>query len=376
MAGKRDYYEVLGVRKDADDEEIKRAYRQLALKYHPDRNVGDEEAAERFKEAAEAYEVLRDPAKRSRYDRYGHAGLDGAGMPHFRDAQSIFDLFGDLFGDVFGGGGRGRRGPQPGRDLQVTVEVELTEAYEGVTKTITIPREENCTECGGTGCRKGASPKTCSRCNGHGVTVQSQGFFRMQQTCRGCGGTGVIISDPCGACRGQGRVVAKRTLEVRLPPGVDTGTRVRLAGEGEAGEPGAPRGDLHCVVRCREHALFQREGSHLICRVPVTFSQAALGAEIEIPTLAGKLRHPIPRGIQSGEVIRIEGKGMPSLRGGRPGDLLAQIVVETPRSLSKRQEELFRELAKLDHKHVSPERQSFLDKLKSFFGSTSEEQSN
>ena len=367
MAGKRDYYEVLGVRKDADDETIKRAYRKLAMQFHPDRNVGDTEAEEKFKEAAEAYEILRDPDKRQRYDRYGHAGLEGMGAPHFSDAQSVFDLFGDLFGDFFGGGGRRGHGPQGGRDLQIAIELDLAEAARGTTKSITIPREENCTECSGTGAKRGTRPATCRRCNGHGVVLQNQGFFRMQQTCRACGGRGVVITDPCATCHGNGRVVARRTLEVAIPPGVDTGTRIRHSGEGEAGDPGGPRGDLYCVLRVREHPFFQRDGVNLICQVPITFSQAALGGAIEVPTLDGAITHALKSGLQSGEVVRIPGQGMPSLRGGRKGDLLVQVVVETPRNLTKRQEELFRELAELEHKHVSAQRKSFFEKLRTLF---------
>jgi molecular chaperone DnaJ len=362
---KRDYYEILGLRKDADAEEIKRAYRRLAMEYHPDRNVGDASAEEKFKEAAEAYEVLHDPEKRQRYDRYGHAGLEGMNVPHFNNAQSVFDLFGDLFGDFFGQ--RSRHGPHAGRDLQVTIDIELLDAARGTNKTITISREELCGECSGSGCRKGSQPSTCRHCNGRGVVLHNQGFFRVQQTCRGCGGRGVVITNPCPECTGQGRVTARRTLEVAIPVGVDSGNRIRLSGEGEAGEPGAPRGDLYCLIRVREHPFFQRDGNHLICQVPVTCSQAALGGEIELPTLNGTITHSLKRGIQSGEVVRITGKGMPSLRGGRMGDLLMQVIVETPRNLTKRQEELFRELAEIDKKHVSPQRKSFLEKLKEFF---------
>jgi molecular chaperone DnaJ len=369
MAGKRDYYDVLGVRRDAEEEEIKRAYRRLAMQFHPDRNVGNPEAEEKFKEAAEAYEVLRDPGKRQSYDRYGHAGLEGMNVPHFNDAQSVFDLFGDLFGDFFGQ--RRRRGPQAGRDLQVTVEVELAEAARGLSKSITVPREELCGECSGKGSRRGTQPARCRNCGGQGVVNLRQGFFQIQQTCRGCGGSGYVITDPCPTCRGNGRVVARRNLDVAIPPGVDTGTRIRLSGEGEAGDPGAPRGDLYCLIRVREHPLFQRDGNNLICQVPITFSQAALGGDIEVPTLAGAMNHRLKRGIQSGEVIRIPGKGMPSLRGGRPGDLLVAVVVETPHHLTKRQEELFRELAEIDQSHVSPERKSFLEKVRSFFATES-----
>jgi molecular chaperone DnaJ len=367
MASKRDYYETLGVSRDADDEEIKKAYRRLAMQYHPDRNVGDQEAEEKFKEAAEAYEVLRDPAKRQRYDRYGHAGLEGMGVHHFDDAEAVFNLFGDLFGDFFGP--RGRRGPFAGRDLQTAVELDLIEAYRGTVKTVTITRAETCTQCTGSGSRPGSQPKPCRRCRGQGVLLMRVGFLpiQQQQTCPDCHGRGVLVTDPCPECRGQGRVNARRSLDVTIPAGVDTGMRVRLTGEGEAGEPGAPAGDLYVLIRIREHALFQREDQHLICQVPITFSQAALGGDIEIPTLDGPLPHSLKRGVQSGEVLRVSGKGMPGVRGGRRGDLHVQLVVETPRHLSKRQEELFRELAELERANVSPQRKSFLEKLRDFF---------
>ncbi|MFL5243922.1 MAG: molecular chaperone DnaJ [Gemmataceae bacterium] len=367
MASKRDYYEVLGVGKEADLEEIKRAYRKLAMQYHPDRNVGDKEAEEKFKEAAEAYDVLHDHEKRQRYDRYGHAGLNGLGGPNFNDAGSIFDLFGDIFGDFFGQQRGGRSGPQGGRDLQVSLEIDLIEAARGTRKSITIPREENCPDCAGQGYRKGTKPANCRRCGGQGVVLINQGFFRMQQTCSGCGGRGIIITDPCPTCHGGGRIEARRTLEIDVPPGVDTGTRIRISGEGEAGSPRAPRGDLYCLLRVREHPFFQRDGNHLVCQVPITFSQAALGGEIDVPTLDGAIKHAIKRGMQSGEVVRIAGRGMPNVRGGRTGDLLVQVVVETPRNLTKRQEELLRELAELDKSHVSAQRKSFLEKLRDFF---------
>ncbi len=371
MAGtKRDYYEILGVSRDVGDEDIKRAYRKLAFEYHPDRNAGDETAAEKFKEATEAFEVLRDPDKRARYDRYGHAGLGGAEMPDF-DPRSVFqDLFGGglggIFGDLFGGGRRA--GPQPGRDLQVGLEIDLVEAARGVTKTLTIPREENCPECAGSGAKRGTRPSECRRCRGQGVVLMSQGIFRLQQTCPGCGGRGSVITDPCGKCHGHGRVTVQRSVAVHVRAGVDNGDRLRVSGEGEAGDPGAPRGDLYCVIRVREHPLFHRDGANLICQVPVTISQAALGAEIEVPTLSGPIKHTLKRGTQAGEVVRIAGRGLPNLRaGGRVGDLLVQVLVLTPRNLTKRQEELFRELAEIDQKHVAPERKSFLDKLKEFF---------
>jgi molecular chaperone DnaJ len=371
MAGtKRDFYEVLGVVREAGDGDIKVAYRKLAFELHPDRNPGDEEAASRFKEVTEAFEVLRDPNKRARYDRYGHAGLNGIDAPDF-DPRSVFqDLFGGIFGDLFGGGRRG--GPQPGRDLQVGLEIDLVEAARGTTKTLTIPREENCPDCGGSGAKRGTRPAECRRCRGQGVVLLSQGIFRLQQTCPGCGGRGSVVTDPCGNCHGHGRVQVTRRVEVAVPAGVDNGMRVVVRGEGEAGELGAPRGDLYCVIRVREHSLFRREGPSLICQVPVTISQAALGAEIEVPTLDGPIKHTLKRGTQGGDVVRVAGRGMPIPRSdgrpsGRSGDLLVQVIVETPRNLTKRQEELFRELAEIDQKNVSPERKSFLEKLKEFF---------
>jgi molecular chaperone DnaJ len=369
MAGKRDYYEVLGVSREADEEEIKRAYRKLAFDNHPDRNAGDKQAEERFKEATEAFEILRDPDKRERYNRFGHAGVDGLNAGAYRDPRSVFEnFFGGVFGDVFGDLFGGRGGPQAGRDLQVGIEIDLAEAAHGTKKTITLPREENCPECGGCGCRRGTQPVACRRCHGQGVVIMSQGFFRLQQPCPGCGGRGNIVRDPCPRCRGEGRVEVRRTIEVHIRAGVDTGDRMRLSGEGEAGATGTPRGDLYCVVKVREHPFFRRDGPHLICQVPITFSQAALGGELEIPTLDGPITCTLKRGTQPGEVVRIAGKGIPDLRvRGRCGDLLVQVMIEVPRALTKRQEELLRELAEIDQKHVSQQRKSFLEMLKEFF---------
>jgi molecular chaperone DnaJ len=364
MAGKRDYYEVLGVTRDADDDTLKKAYRKLAMQYHPDRNVGDHEAEAKFKEATEAYEVLRDPPKRQLYDRYGHQGLEGVAMPNF-GGESVMDLFGELFGGVFAGG---RRGPRGGRDLQMTVEIDLVEAFRGVRKEIRVPREETCSDCGGSGARCGTQPAACRRCGGRGVVLQGQGFFRIQQTCGSCGGRGVVIPDPCPKCRGNGTVEVERELTVHIPPGVDNDVSIRLPGEGEAGDPGAPPGDLFCVIRVRKHALFVRHGQDLHCEVPVTFSQAALGSAIDVPTLDGRfITHNLRRGTQGGEELRIPGRGMPHLRGGRHGNLVVHVRVVTPRNLSKRQEELLRELDELEGKHVSPERKSFLDRVREFF---------
>jgi molecular chaperone DnaJ len=369
MASKRCYYEVLEVSREADEDTIKTSYRRLAMKYHPDRNPGDQEAEIKFKEAAEAYEVLRDPEKRQRYNRYGHAGLEGMNMPNFGNGDSVMDLFGELFGGVFGNqAGRGRRGPQSGRDLQVGVEIDLVEAYRGVNKTIVIPRAETCADCSGDGCKKGTKPSTCRRCAGHGVVIQGQGFFRIQQTCSGCGGRGVIITDPCQTCRGAGRVVRDRELSVPIPQGIESGQDMRITGEGEAGGPGAPYGDLYLRIKVKKHPLFARDEQDLHCQMPITFSQAALGAALEVPTLEGKyVTHNLKRGTQNGDEVRIAGKGMPRLQGGRHGDLVLHIQVVTPRNLTKRQEELFRELGEIEGKQVSPERKSFLDRVRDFF---------
>jgi molecular chaperone DnaJ len=362
MGSKRDYYEVLGVGKDADDDSLKKAYRRLAMQFHPDRNVGDPEAEVKFKEAAEAYEVLRDPHKRQRYDRYGHAGLEGM-TPDF-SGGSVMDLFNEFFGGVFGG----RRGPQSGHDLQIGIEIDLGDAYRGTHKTLTVPRQERCSDCAGSGARPGTRPATCRRCNGHGVVIQGHGFFRIQQTCNGCGGRGAVITDPCHTCRGNGMVRVERTIQVSIPAGVDNDMSIRLAGEGEGGEPGAPPGDLYCVIRVRKHPLFVRQGNDLHCEVPITFSQAALGSAIEVPTLDGKpVTQALKRGAQSGDQMRVHGKGMPQVRGGRAGDLVVHLRVETPRQLTKRQEELFRELAEIERNNVSPERKSWLDRVRDFF---------
>ncbi|MFO0865765.1 MAG: molecular chaperone DnaJ [Gemmataceae bacterium] len=374
MTEKRDYYEVLGVAKSVGDEELKKAYRTLAMKFHPDRNVGDEEAAVKFKEAAEAYAVLSDGEKRQVYDRYGHAGLNGAGGFGGFNSDDLAEGLGGIFEQLFGGGGgrQRRRGPQAGDDLGLRMEIELTEAYRGIRRTITVPRQEVCNECSGSGCRKGSKPSTCKTCNGQGVQVMSQGFFRVQQTCRSCGGKGKIIADPCVQCRGEGKVKVRRNLDIQVPAGAFSGFRFKIPGEGEAGDPGAPRGDLIIEVQVAEHNLFRREGDHLICQVPITFSQAALGGDVEIPTMDGKHIHRLDAGAQGNDVVRIAAKGMPSLRTGRRGDLLVVLQVETPKTLTKRQEELFRELAEIDAKHVSPHRKSFFEKIRDFFAGSEE----
>jgi molecular chaperone DnaJ len=363
MAGKRDFYEVLGLAKDADDDALKKAYRRLAMQHHPDRNPGDPNADALFKEAAEAFEVLRDPQKRARYDRYGHAGLEGVAGHDFHNVESIFDIFGDIFG-----GGHRRRGPRAGSDLQLTLEIDLLEAYRGIKRDLKIPRNERCGTCGGSGARPGSQPATCKRCNGQGVVIQGQGFFRVQQTCGACRGQGTVITDPCKTCRGQGAVQVERDVVLTIPPGIDDGNTMIVRGEGESGDPCAPAGDLHCIIRVRPHPLFVRQATELHCEVPIAFSQAALGGPLEVPTLEGKyVNATLQRGSQGGDEIRLPGKGMPNVRGGRTGDLVVHLRVVTPSNLTKRQEELFRELADLDGKHVSPERKSFLERVKAFF---------
>jgi len=367
MAQQRCFYETLSVERTASAEEIKKAYRSLAMKYHPDRNAGDDEAAHKFKEVAEAYAVLSDTEKRQVYDRYGHAGLSGMGMPDMSSAESVQDIFGELFGGIFGGGGRRRRGPRSGNSLHLVLDITLAEAARGVTKTVTVPRKETCPDCSGSGAKPGTRTSQCKQCNGQGVVLTNQGFFRVQQTCRACSGSGAVITDPCATCHGGGRVSIKRTIDIRVPPGVGTGMQDEYRGEGEAGEPGAPRGDLIVEFRIREHPLFKRDGDHLVCQVPITFSQAALGGEIEVPTLEGPATHNLQRGVQSGEAVRISGKGMPNIRSGKRGDLYVVVVVETPRNLTRRQEELLRELAEIEKKHVSAERKSFFEKIREFF---------
>ncbi len=376
MAGstmtKRDYYEVLSVTRTADGEEIKKSYRRLALQYHPDRNHGDEEAAEKFKECTEAFEVLSDAQKRQVYDRHGHAGLNGMGGGHTAHGVDLGDLLGGLFGDFFGGGGgrqQRHRGPRPGRDVQVVLDIELVEAATGVKKAVGIQREDNCEPCGGNGAKPGTKPTACKRCGGQGVVIQRQGPFQVQQPCRGCNGQGVVIADPCATCKGHGRVVGRKSVEVDSPAGVDTGDRIRFQGFGDAGEPGAPRGDLEFAVRVREHRFFQRDGQNLVRQWPVTFAQAALGGPVEITTLTGqKVTHDLPRGTQTHEVVRLAGHGLPDRRRpGRSGDLLVQVVVDTPQTLSAEQEQLFRRLAELEKAQAAaapPAKKSFFSKLK------------
>lgn len=362
---KRDYYEVLSVSKTSSIEEIKRSYRKLAMQYHPDRNPGDAEAEVKFKEAAEAYDVLSDPEKKERYDRYGHAGLNsmgGAGSG-FSNLNDIFEMFGDIFGGFnMGGGGRTRR--SQGQDLQIDIELDLVDAFKGVIKPIEFNRAEVCNECNGTRMKKGSRPAKCNRCGGRGAVVSRQGFFQIQVACPSCGGRGEIITDPCSKCDGQGQVLSKRKLEVNIPAGIDNGSRIRLPGEGEVSEIGGPRGDLYCRVRVKPHNVFQRDGTDLLCEVPITFSQAALGGELEVPTLTGASSVTLSRGTNHGDIFRLRGKGMPDVRGRGHGDLLIRTLIDIPKKLTKRQEELLRELAEIDQKHVSQERKGFFDRVK------------
>ena len=366
---KRDYYEVLGVQRGADESELKKAYRKLALQYHPDRNADDPHAEERFKELSEAYAVLSDPQKRRRYDQFGHAGLGGA--------AGFGDVFNDLFGDIFGtGGGRRRRGRgQRGADLRYNLEIDLENVLEGMEANLEIPKMRSCETCSGSGARPGTSPETCGRCQGSGQLMFQQGFFRVNRPCDVCSGAGEVIRERCRDCRGAGRVEGMQSLKVSIPMGVDDGSRLRLVGEGEAGISGGEPGDLYVVISVREHTLFEREGTDLHCEVPVQFVQAVLGAEIEVPTLEGKVRMRIPEGTQSGKILRLRGKGLPPCQPRADkeqlmrmrGDLLVRIFVEVPTKLNERQRELLEEFAEASDTEVSPAARGFLDKLKDLF---------
>ncbi len=365
---KRDYYEVLGVSKDADEKDVKKAYRREAMKHHPDRNPDDPAAEGKFKEATEAYDVLMDGKKRAAYDQYGHAGLDpsmgGGGGGNFSD------IFGDVFGDIFGGGGRGRGGPQRGSDLRYTLDISLEQAVKGTTVEIRVPSLSTCDTCDGSGAKKGSSPATCGTCGGAGQVRMQQGFFQVQQACPACRGRGKTITDPCGTCRGQGRVEKTKTLSVKVPPGVDTGDRIRLSGEGEAGPEGGPAGDLFVQMSVRQHAIFERDGKDLYCEVPITFVDAALGGDLEVPTLDGRVKLKVPPETQTGKLFRLRGKGVKPVRGGGVGDLLCRAVVETPVKLNKEQKALLEELRSSlgeGGKAQSPRQTSWFEGVKSFF---------
>jgi len=374
---KRDYYEVLGVAKNASEAEIKKAFKRMAMKYHPDRNPDDAEAELKFKEAREAYDVLCDARKRAAYDQFGHAGVEGAGgmgggPGGFGAGASFSDIFGDVFGDIFGGAAGARGGARVfrGADLRYDLELSLEEAVRGTTVKVRIPTMVACEVCEGSGAKPGTSATTCQTCGGHGQVRMQQGFFSLQQTCPTCRGTGQVVSDPCTNCRGHGRVQEHKTLSVRVPAGVDTGDRIRLAGEGEAGENGGPPGDLYVQIDVRTHPIFNRDGNDLHCDVPISFVTAALGGELEVPTLEGRVKLKVPPETQSGKLFRLRGKGVRSVRGGTVGDLLCRVTVETPVNLTARQKELLGEfeqtLEDAGDKH-SPRATSWWDGVKKFF---------
>ncbi|KGJ92410.1 molecular chaperone DnaJ [Thalassotalea sp. ND16A] len=378
---KRDYYEVLGVAKSATDREIKKAYKRLAMKFHPDRTKGDKSKEEQFKEVKEAYEILNDDQKRAAYDQYGHAAFEqgGHGGGGFGGGGADFgDIFGDVFGDIFGGGGRGGRGGQSrarrGSDLRYNLDMSLEDAVKGKTVELKVPTYVNCDPCAGSGAKKGTSASTCQTCHGHGQVQMRQGLFAVQQTCPTCSGRGKVIKEPCTSCRGQGRVEKTKTLSAKVPAGVDTGDRIRLSGEGEAGEMGAPAGDLYVQVNVRDHDIFVREENNLYCEVPISFTVSALGGEIEVPTLGGKVKLKIPSETQTGKMFRMRGKGVKSVRSSITGDLMCKVVVETPVNLKAEQKELLEQFQASmgegkDAARFRPKEQGFFDGVKKFFDS-------
>jgi molecular chaperone DnaJ len=376
MAAKKDYYEVLGLSRDASEEDIKKSYRKLAMKYHPDRNPDNPKAEEQFKEAKEAYEMLSDDQKRAAYDSYGHAAFEGggagAGAGGFGGA-GFGDAFGDIFGDIFGGGRAGgqRNNVYRGADLRYNMEISLEDAAKGTETKIRIPVQSACETCKGNGARPGTQPVTCTTCGGHGQVRMQQGFFSVQQTCPKCHGNGKMVKDPCPTCSGAGRVKQNKTLSVKIPAGVDEGDRIRLTGEGEAGVNGGPTGDLYVVVHLKQHEIFQRDGGNLHCEMPISFSTAALGGEIEVPTLGGSAKMKIPAETQTGGVFRLKGKGIKPLRQSENGDLMVHVVVETPVKLTEKQKDLLREFdtsTQADAGKHSPKNKSWVDKAKDFFG--------
>lgn len=373
MAQPRDYYTVLGVERTSSTEEISVAYRKLAIQFHPDKNPGDEDAISHFKEAAEAFEILGDKEKRASFDRFGHAGVNGQGGSQFHDVEDIFSAFGDIFGDIFGGGG-GQRRPRKGRDVRCDVNLSLHEAAQGVTTEVSFHRHETCVDCSGSGASTGSERVACSYCGGHGRVVQSAGIVRMQTTCPACHGQGSVVDDPCQTCEGTGQQLKKVVTTVNIPAGVDNDTRVRISGQGEPSPGGGVPGDCYCFISVDPHSLFERDGQHLICRVPITYAQATLGTTLEVPTLQGRGELKVPTGTQSGSVFRMQGEGMPDPRRRGRGDLLVQVSIEVPKKLSKEEKQLLRQLAELEQKHVAPERKSFFGKLKDYFTATDEAQ--
>ncbi|UCC29953.1 MAG: molecular chaperone DnaJ [Phycisphaerales bacterium] len=371
---KRDYYEVLGLSRDASPEQIKKAYRRLAHKYHPDRNREDPDAETKFKEAAEAFEVLSDPGKRQRYDQFGHAGLSGVGVHDFSHmgVDDIFSMFDDIFGGAFGFGGRRHR---RGADLQTEVELTLTEVLTGAERSIQFARQDFCDTCGGTGAAPGSQQQTCRTCGGYGQVEQAGGFLfgRVITACPACQGRGSVVVTPCKACRGTRRAMKERVVTVKIPAGVHDGQAVRIRGEGEAGEDGTQRGDLHCYVRVKPHPFLERHNNDLVCRMPISFTQAALGANVEVPTLSGKAELKIPRGTQHGQLFRLNGLGLPDIRNARRGDELVQVIVEIPKKLDSEQERLLRQFAVTEDKSVMPESKRFFDKLMEYLSGSSED---
>jgi len=373
MSTKRDYYDILGVQKNTSKDEIKKAYRKLAMQYHPDRNPNNPEAEAKFKEASEAAEVLLDDEKKSRYDQFGHAGVNGQGGPSGFGGGGDFSDFGDIFGDIFGdmlGGGRRRRGGRsqgrPGDDLQMQVDITFTEAAFGAEKTISITKNVSCDTCHGTGAKPGSSPTTCDYCNGHGEIRRQQGFFTMSQTCPKCQGSGQMIKDQCGSCHGQGKKKKKVDLQVKVPAGIDKGQRLKLTNEGDAGSNGGPNGDLYVLINILPHDIFERDEFDVHCTVPISFSQAALGTELEVPTLTGKVALKVPAGTQSGVKMRLKAKGINRLGGYGQGDQIVTIHVETPTKLSSEQKELFKKLEDLEL-NTNPMSRGFFDKVKDLF---------
>ena len=376
---KRDYYEVLGVQRGASDAELKGSFRKLAMECHPDRHPGDKSAEARFKELNEAYEALKDPQKRAAYDQFGHAAFEGGGGrggpggfgPDF--ASSMSDIFDDLFGEFMGGrrgpgGPRRGSGKERGADLRYNMDISLAEAFSGKTAQIRVPTSVACETCAGTGAKTGTKPVSCPTCGGIGKVRASQGFFTIERTCPGCQGRGEIIDDPCPKCSGAGRITKERTLSINIPAGVEDGTKIRLAGEGEAGLRGGPAGDLYIFLSVKPHEFFQRDGADIFCRVPIAMTTAALGGQIDVPALDGSTtRVKIPEGSESGKQFRLKGKGMPILRQKTIGDMYIQVEVETPKNLNKRQRELLEEFEKTSHKETSPESHGFLSRLKEFF---------